>query len=474
MLHTIPKDMQNFYLTRKPVPFKMAKTEITFLLCGIVLILSSVFSGVYAGFAVFALLTGVASVISPIAGSALWFMPAPFEAVTVVKWGFSPYIFVTPAFLIGFFVHILNRPNYKCLLVPSIIGAGFIVNAILSTIFTSNGPDIRSLISIAILTVCSVAGMFAVSNETNKSYLLLFGAVLSALGAVIYAVMLWDGSWRLTMTEYWGGGTRHLDTSVSIGLAICVSVLFSDKQRVKLIPFDRYDINKLYVAMVSVLLSVALFATVGRAAIVAILLGILAVGFLFGARALLVGVFPWRISIVALGSALLFFVVPVLDLFVTRGHIMGRMLLMLKAPGENVRWEIWNTALNNLAGHDWIIGAGLGKFRELAGNSPHSVYVNVLVEMGVSGMFFVLFAFFFIALAGIKKGGIPFVMFLIFFAFSFLTKGSLYNKYFYFSFVIAWALAATIKKRSLPIDLATTESCVAAQKEIWDENVEES
>jgi len=308
------------------------------------------------------------------------------------------------------------------------------------------------LISIGLLTLCAVVGMSAISNGMNKSYILLFGAVLSALGAVFYAVMQWEGAWRLSMVDGWGGGTRHLDTSVSIALALCISMLLAMKSK-KIMLSDYESINRLYVTIIAVLLSVALFATVGRAAITAILLGILSVGLLFGIRALLAGSFPRRIGAITLGSALLLLVVPFLDFFLTRGHIVNRMLLMLQKPGENVRWEIWGAALNNLAGWDWIVGAGLGKFRELAGNSPHSAYMSVLVEMGVLGVFVVALAILFITIAGIRKGGIPFVMFLIVFIFSFLTKGSLYNKYFYFSFVIAWALASTIDIRGPNTDL---------------------
>lgn len=307
-------------------------TEIRVVFCSLLLLLSSVLSQIWELFGLYAILTAIGSFLSPVLGATLWFLPAPFEAVTVTKADFSPYLAITPAFLGGVFLHAIRHPRYRFQLLPFTFSLGFITAGLLSVMLSNNISGIRNLISIGLLAMCTVAGISAVSNEPRKAYLILAGAILSATGAAIFAILQWEGGWRLSLTQDWGGGVRHLDTSVSIAIAICISLLLYGKKFLNDVTSARppkFQNYRKTLQVIVLFLLLVLLATVSRGAIAALVFGLILIGLSYGTLALLSGRLPKHISIIVFSFLIVVFFAPVLDQLISRGHIISRTMLKI-------------------------------------------------------------------------------------------------------------------------------------------------
>lgn len=67
-----------------------------------------------------------------------------------------------------------------------------------------------------------------------------------------------------------------------------------------------------------------------------------------------------------------------------------------KNPFENVRFKIWMAAISNIEGVNWIIGSGIGQFKNLANLGglnfyAHSIYVDTLASLGLIGVFIMFY-----------------------------------------------------------------------------------
>lgn len=397
-------------------------------------------------FAVYGVLVALASAIQPVVGAALWYMPAPFEAVTVVAADFSPYVAITPAFISGSIIHLLVRSHFRLARVPFIIGLSFFTVTLLSATLSSQTPAVRSVISVGLLVSCTVIAIWSVNNYPGHARYIIFGAIISAVGASVFAISQRLGSWRLTMTPTWGGGVRHLDTSVSIALTVTIVVmLFSIESRKRrpiragrAVGYFRYQ------KAIVLFLGAVLVATVSRGSLLAVAVALLLGVLVYSGALLRTGrINKIAVTIVGVFVAIAIFV-PIVDAYFAKGHIVSRGLMFLQNPFQNSRWRIWGQALSQLAADDWLFGTHLGGFRGLADTSAHSTYFGALVETGLVGLILMVMSQVILLMKGLAVGGELYWMFSSFYFVSFLTKGSIYNKYYYYSLVVGVALFLTL------------------------------
>lgn len=422
------------------------------LLAALIVLIASVFR-VWPLFLVYSALVAAAAVVSPVYGAALWYMLIPFEAVTSTLAGFSPFTAVTPALLGGCVIHAMSRRTYRFPILVLILSSAYVLNAVLSGISGHNTVDLRALVGVCLLAVCVVVSFVAVHNEPEKAHAVLTATIVSALAASLYGLLIWQqhGHWRLSMTGGWGGGVRYLDSSITIALAVCLGLLlehsiFPKRSRTvsQAVPF----MSRLYLTALMLIFSALLLATLSRGSIVAIIAGI----FVFLASRLcktMPALFvtgkiaknaTWMLLPLFVLVVVVMLVLPVLETHLTRGQIADRATAMIEEPLSDGRFRIWSRALAAMQGADWIIGTGVGTFRSLTGWSPHGAFHGALVEMGVLGLLLVMLPVIVLTTLAVNKRAISVLIFMVVYFVMFLTKGSLFDKFFYFGPVIAYSM----------------------------------
>lgn len=422
-----------------------ASKDIYFLLLGAVTILSVSLSGLWFGAAAYAGLVFVCTLTSPVLGAAMWFIPAPFEAVAVTQNEIAPYLFVTPAYLAGSIFWLVNQPRNEVAVVPVMYSLLLSVSVTVGAISEGGWHELRSVISVMVSLFVAVVALTAVKSEPQRAHVILVAVVVSALSAVTYSVISFSGGWRLTMASGWGGGARALDASVGLALAVCLTVIFARAMQPKNVrlPIAFLGHGRL-VYILTGLLTLALLATVSRGAILAIVVGTVLTSLLHAFRALFRHMVPSQLLVIVIGITLALFAAEYLDRTLTNGQLSSRVLLAISDPGENARWSIWTSGISSLSGYEWLIGSGVGSFQEITGWSPHSLYVGVLVETGILGLLLLATGMFSSLAIGIRRIRLPFLIFFVYVALSFATKGSLFDKNLYYAAVIAWALMETL------------------------------
>src|SRR5699024_1428946 len=101
---------------------------------------------------------------------------------------------------------------------------------------------------------------------------------------------------------------------------------------------------------------------------------------------------------------------------------------------DNVRTDFWSAVLQQLSPAEWIFGSGLGNFSNLSRNAgyefyAHSVYVDILVSMGIVGLSLFVFAKIYFFINSVKNQSVLGISLLFYIIFSFATHGNISSKY---------------------------------------------
>ena len=228
-----------------------------------------------------------------------------------------------------------------------------------------------------------------IAKNTCDTNHIVYSLVLSALIVSVFALInmeLFYG--RLTL----GGNVRHLANPVGISIVI-LGVFFVEK-----LVFNHPMKNKvtLLLLVLFVYLNIILIATISRGMILNTYIT-LALIFVFSyffsiknssIKNAVLNIFKIVAAMIVLLLATYFSISFGLSEFdFDLNIIVGRFE---RSMGSDPRFNIWSTAISNMASRHWIVGNGVEGFRKLhmisgADFYAHSVFVDVLVSTGLLG-----------------------------------------------------------------------------------------
>lgn len=115
-------------------------------------------------------------------------------------------------------------------------------------------------------------------------------------------------------------------------------------------------------------------------------------------------------------------------------------------PLENLRILIWLAGIRQLHGWQWLWGAGVGQFRELAMANgfdfySHSIYVDVLVSLGIIGLFCFMILILSIGFNLFKQKNVIGAGIYCYCVIAFSTHGHLNSRIFWIALAIAHSLS---------------------------------
>jgi hypothetical protein len=261
-----------------------------------------------------------------------------------------------------------------------------ITNAALSLLFTSS-PE-TSIISFGMLlmAVFIIIVLINVIKSNPKNLGIINQAYVAAVIAIFISTLLTDnlfGAGRLSIGE----SIRRVANVTSPALII----LFID-----IIMRVSKNKNTLLNTRMPILLTILLFfvsvvilvSTVSRGAIMAVVISGFLVLFFNTVLNKNKGNPLSRISIYMVGFSLVVWAIGFVE-----NNIAGKYLSRMHISnfGGNLRWHIWQGAIEQMDSYEYFIGAGPNVFRELAILSgydyyAHSVFVDTFVTLGIIGL----------------------------------------------------------------------------------------
>jgi O-antigen ligase len=125
--------------------------------------------------------------------------------------------------------------------------------------------------------------------------------------------------------------------------------------------------------------------------------------------------------------------IPYMDTVYTEGQIVNRIMSATSNPNEDPRWIIWSDVVSKLSWEQWIIGTGPGTFTELSDfdQHAHSIYLDIIITMGLAGILLFLFLFIKIGIQLWLHKDLLGIALLIYILASFATTGALPHKQFW-------------------------------------------
>ncbi len=405
----------------------------------------------------------LAFMISPRIGLPAFVMVLPFELHLAETMPISAFVTLMPGMIVGYLVYCM-RVGRKAPFERGgiILGGALIAAALLSFASSDLPPQYRMFVSlclmIAIFLVCASImkhereGLFFIGHG------LIAASVIGGVGGFLYigssdyeVVQEIGTGGRLAI----GGNVRAVANVVGLGLFILIASallkrrdFFYHEQGERMFPLEN---NITLRAFFILLLGFFLAATAMRGMIVALaggLFAVIVVSMLFsGDRRNRFQLSIWALPIIGI----VIYSVMVLTLTYIDPEILGgqfalRMERLIYEPLSDPRVAIWMGTLGQLVGKEWFFGTGLGTFRWMAAQAgfffyAHSVFVDLLVEMGVVALFSMLGFLGLVFHKFYKQKNVFGIGLLVFLILSFSTHGSSSSKAFWITLGLVYGLA---------------------------------
>jgi hypothetical protein len=353
----------------------------------------------------------------------VWIGAIPFEYLVVQLTGLSIYMFLTPAAIATGVLTCFTRPvigKYEAAFwVASVIPT----IAVLWSLATTDASDIAVRYAIAVVGLSLVmlsAGRVGAISARELTIITQYLVVISAFSA--FAGLLWgDPGWRLSL----GGDVRILADVYSLTVVLAV---------IQALQLDRRgNRHALFWWACVVFCSALLVATVSRGAIVAVIVS-LAIGAAFQALWSKPSFGKlWRTIILAMGLIIILVSVGIaIDRYALDSRFWSRTLSAMDEPGGNPRWIVWRLLVEQWLDGNLFVGMGLGSVEvglsSSAHRSAHSVFFDVLYQMGIVGGVLLLLPMLMIGMSAIHKRNFAALCLITFFLVTFATAGSMTNK----------------------------------------------
>lgn len=385
------------------------------------------------------------SLLSPVVGIAIWILIGPFESFFIEISDLSPYVILTPSFLIGAVLNLILSRKLSLSWLPIILLVFALTSAVLATVFGSHTSGIRPLISVVLSSLIVYFAVVNILRNPQIAWVVIFAVIMSALVAAVYAIFNVELSgWRLQLDT----GVRELTNPAGLALASLLTLALMRGGKDQFHPRGFLPVFvSVQFAFVIIFLFIV-FGTLSRGAIMSLGIAAFLVLALYFFKMIFFLKFDKKIFYIVVLLVLMIGVFFLVNIFIADGRLAFRIFSAASDPGENTRWIIWQSAISSLEGSQWIYGAGLGSFSQLAydGFYSHSVYVGALVEMGLLGLIAITAPAVVILVHGIRFKGIPFVFFWSYMMAAFLTHGSLYTKWYFVGLIAASAISVMVPK----------------------------
>jgi hypothetical protein len=403
------------------------------LLSSIALQLSPSAVGVLA----FAVCAGFASLVSPTLGLSSWLIAMPVAALVGESIGGTLLLTVT-GLVAGVALGLLLRPESEAhggiliqaersLPVTLVLVLG--LWAIGSTLVNGFGAGIFSALSTALWMIAFVV-VASTSRGDGERSAVVIAVVVSATAAGAFAMREYAfGASRLTA----GDSVRPLANHVGLAIVLLVAGLLSHRpataRRVK---------SALLPSVVAIGgFSIILVLTASRG--VAFAVGLAGLAMLV--TAMVTSAAAAKI-VVRIGGAVSVAGAVVVGWLVTfagqdfLNYIVARFSVNVFDSSDNPRLKIWNAALSQMEGMDWLLGRGLGAFRGLTQRSgldyyAHSVFVDILVSVGIPGLILVLSLLSYLAIRAFVRRDPQGVGIVAYIAVSFSAYGAMGQTFFW-------------------------------------------
>lgn len=380
---------------------------------------------------------GVVSMIDPIYAVCAWAMCLPFESFFSKHSILNPYFGITLLLIMAFTIDIVKKEkiflNYNALF---FIGM-FALCSMLSVLVGSALPGLsfRHYISLLLLLVVFYIIISIVPLRHRNVILVLVSLCFSAILATLLGLSEMD-SWRLTF----GDNVRSLSNALSLVSVFVFGLILEGFSKNNNQLYCRgWSNNSTQLVFLFIVLTGAHFMTISRGTIVASMFAMLLALFYgqFILRAFYKKTIYLTMVVLVIGVGIYLLLSSELFSFIHTEMIVKRFS---QNHSENVRWEFWAYALQQLDLKQWIFGAGLGNFRTLVSSKytfyAHSVYLDVLTGMGLLGLSILLIFLLSIFIKILKEKSILGMAVFTHLIVSFFPHGNISSKYFWFEFAL--------------------------------------
>lgn len=375
------------------------------------------------------------SLLKPAYGIVGWVMLLPLEQYVTQQTGVSPFIGHTLILLAGVLWDGFRIKKFRIKIEKSkatLWGAGLLL--IPAALAGYNAMDnIRGLISVGLLVCIFLAVVYHIGQKQLP--VIILSLVGSSLLGLLISIIGFENTWRITID----GNVRVLSNAIGLSMVFAFAVLLGDRVTERL-PEDSGKKLKTLAAVGTVFFGLILITTVSRGAILAVGLSAFSMIFLkfISVKNKKESIKKGLYSIPVIGI----FIVAVnfIERHFTSGHLARRLNLEMF---DNIRFEIWGAALNQLSPLQWLIGTGPDNFRQLANQGgydyyAHSVFVDTLVSFGVIGLGLLALVLAVCLLNHILHKNILAVGTTVYLFLSFATHGSLNSKFFWLTLAVVY------------------------------------
>jgi hypothetical protein len=377
------------------------------------------FSILYIGFVVFL------SIKFPVIGLSGWIMGYPFFNIFTSATGILGYIILSPLILFTYLSIVLKKANLRVPLFIAIFIILFIFNAIIALLFTSQ-PE-QSLISflMVLFALFILVVVINVVGHNKENLNILNNAYVYAVFAIIISTLItgnFFGVGRLNIGE----SIRRIANVASPAFIVLFTELILRITNKKS-AFNNNLRPFWFSSIIFVLLLITLFSTVSRGALLAVIITSFSI-FLF----IIIFYKSVVLHFTLLPYILLALTASVLAFNFVQDNVAGNYLSRLSVGnlGENLRWEIWLSGINQMKEYEYIIGAGPNVFRRLAilggyDYYAHSVFIDTFVTFGLLGLILLSLLLLSIFIKAIKNKNIYSFGFIVLAFWLYITHGNL-------------------------------------------------
>jgi hypothetical protein len=442
------------YPSKKP-----NKQENVFLMVLFIIWISMALMALKPTMLTFMAFTGVlfaASFLYPIVGMAGWIMVIPFQTYVGEILNFTPFYLLTPLVIISIALHHFANGKFQVRLLKTgtLLGLSVLFVSLLSIInseFSAN-DEFRVILSFVILMAMMLIVAWFVSHHKLAFWIIvhaiIWGGLLAGLIALLYGDLLSvESVWYLKLGA--GSGKRTIAEPVGMALTILILGQITNKKSNKnnevfIIPYYKHRITTFFLILILITI---LVLTITRGTILALGMSVIVVFFLSNLETFNFGTILKKLFIIIfLTLIVIYFSVTYIDIVLTEGQIVERIMSVVTENEEEPRWFLWGSTLSKMTYIQWIIGTGPGTFREMSWLSgldyyAHSVYIDIFVTMGLLGLLPV--AFFITHLIWIfwKNRNFLGIGLWVYILVSFATSGALSTKSFWIFLGILYGMA---------------------------------